>query len=58
MPLPGIDTEKVRLPSFRAYAILNDSMREGPPIVMDALQSYDGRAISWSRRGGVVVIVG
>lgn len=49
------DTRDVRPPNSRAYAILNDSERDVPPIVVDALQSYDVRAIPWSRRGDVVV---
>ncbi len=48
------DTREVRPPNSRAYAILNDNEREVPPIVVDALQSYDVKAIPWSRRGDVV----
>lgn len=48
------DTREVRPPNSRAFAILNDSEREVPPIVVDALQSYDVRAVSWSKRGDVV----
>jgi Domain of unknown function DUF1829/Domain of unknown function DUF1828 len=48
------DTREVRPPNSRAYAILNDSEREVPPIVVDALQSYDVRAIPWSKREAVV----
>lgn len=48
------DTRDVRPPNSRVYAILNDSEREVPPIVVDALQSYDVKAISWSKRGNVV----
>jgi hypothetical protein len=48
------DTRDVRPPNSRAYAILNDSEREVPPIVVDALQSYDVRAIPWSKREDVV----
>jgi hypothetical protein len=48
------DTREVRPPNSRAYAILNDSEREVPPIVIDALQSYDVKAIPWSKREAVV----
>jgi hypothetical protein len=48
------DTREVRPPNSRAYAILNDSEREVPPIVIDALQSYDVKAITWSKREDVV----
>lgn len=48
------DTKEVRPPNSRAYAILNDSEREIPPIVIDALQSYDVKAIPWSKRNAVV----
>ncbi len=48
------DTREVRAPDSRAYAILNDSERDVPPTVMDALQSYDVRSIPWSRREAVV----
>jgi len=44
----------VRAPESRAYAILNDSERDVPPTVMDALQSYDVRSIPWSKREAVV----
>ncbi len=47
------DTREVRPPNSRAYAILNDSEREVPPIVIDALQSYDVKAIPWSKREAV-----
>jgi hypothetical protein len=48
------DTREVRPPNSRAYAILNDSEREVPPIVIDALQSYDVKVIPWSKREDVV----
>ena len=48
------DTRVVRAPESRAYAILNDSERDVPPTVMDALQSYDVRSIPWSKREAVV----
>jgi hypothetical protein len=48
------DTREVRAPESRAYAILNDSERDVPPTVMDALQSYDVRSIPWSKREAVV----
>lgn len=48
------DTKEVWPPNSRAYAILNDSEREVPPIVIDALQSYDVKAIPWSKREDVV----
>ncbi|VVB63294.1 Uncharacterised protein [uncultured archaeon] len=48
------DTRDVRPPNSRAYAILNDSERDVPPTVIDALQSYDVRSIPWSKREAVV----
>ncbi len=48
------DTREVRPPNSRAYAILNDSEREVPTTVVDALQSYDVRVIPWSKRRDVV----
>ncbi len=48
------DTREVRPPNSRAYAILNDLEREVPTTVVDALQSYDVRAIPWSKRVDVV----
>lgn len=44
------DTRDVRPLDCRAYAILNDSEREVPPTVMEALRSYDVQPIPWSRR--------
>jgi len=51
------DTREVRAPDSRAYAILNDSERDVPPTVMDALQSYDVRPIPWSKREAVVEVL-
>jgi len=48
------DTKEVRSPESRAYTILNDSERDFPPTVMDALQRYEVRAIPWSKRNEVV----
>jgi hypothetical protein len=47
------DTRDVRAPNSQAYAILNDSEREVPPTVMDALRSYDVQPIPWSKRNEV-----
>ena len=44
------DTRDVRPLDCRAYAILNDSEREVPPTVMEALRSYDVQPIPWSGR--------
>jgi len=48
------DTREVRSPQSRAYTILNDSERDIPLTVMDALQSYEVRPIAWSKRDSVV----
>lgn len=48
------DTREVRSPQSRAYTILNDSERDIPLTVMDALQSYEVRPIAWSKRDFVV----
>jgi hypothetical protein len=48
------DTKEVRSPESRAYTILNDSERDIPLTVMDALQSYEVRPIPWSKRDFVV----
>lgn len=45
-----IDTKEVRSPDSRAYALLNDSEQVVSPTVVDALRSYDVRAVSWSQR--------
>jgi hypothetical protein len=44
------DTKDVRPLESRAYAILNDSEREAPPPVLDALRSYEVNPISWRGR--------
>ncbi|MDD1750906.1 MAG: DUF1829 domain-containing protein [Methanothrix sp.] len=48
------DTREVRSPESKAYTILNDTERDVPPTVMDALQSYEVRPIPWSKREMVV----
>ena len=48
--LAWLDTRDVRPLESRAYAILNDSDRDVPTSVLEALQSYDVRAVPWSRR--------
>jgi len=48
-----IDTKEVRSPDSKAYAILNDTEQLVSMAVTDALQSYDVKAIPWSRREDV-----
>jgi hypothetical protein len=48
-----IDTRDVRPPESRAYAFLNDSDKEIPANVVDALKSYQVRPILWSERDDV-----
>lgn len=45
-----IDTKDVRPPDARAYVLLNDTDGHVQPAVLDALASYDVRAIPWSLR--------
>lgn len=45
-----IDTQGVRAPQSRAYAILNDASHQIPANVEEALRKYDVRPISWSKR--------
>jgi hypothetical protein len=44
------DTKEVRASDSRAYAVLNDSEHPISPSVIDALRSYEIRAIPWSHR--------
>lgn len=48
--LAWIDTKDVRPPESRAYALLNDSEHSVVQGVVDALRSYEVKAIPWSRR--------
>lgn len=48
--LAWIDTKEVRPPDSRAFALLNDSEEPVSSAVTDALQNYDVRPISWTRR--------
>jgi len=45
-----IDTREVRPPDSMAYAILNDSEKEVPVTILDAMRSYDVNPVLWSRR--------
>lgn len=49
-----LDTREIRAPDSRAYAILNDSEKDVPPAVVDALQNYEVKPVLWSRRGAVL----
>ena len=51
--LSWIDTKEVRIQESHAYALVNDSEREVPSPVMDALRSYDVRPVAWSQRENV-----
>lgn len=51
--LSWIDTKDVRSPGSRAYALLNDAEQSVSQTVVDALQSYDVRPVSWSQREAV-----
>ena len=51
--LSWIDTKEVRTQGSHAYALVNDSEREVPSPVMDALRSYDVRPVAWSQRENV-----
>ena len=48
--LAWIDTKDVRPPESRAYALLNDSEHSVVQGVVDALRSYEVKAIPWSQR--------
>lgn len=51
--LAWIDTKEVRPPESRAYALLNDSEQPVPQGVIDALRSYEVKAVPWSQRESV-----
>jgi hypothetical protein len=51
--LSWIDTKEVRSSDSRAYALLNDSEQAVSSGVLDALRSYDVRAVPWSLRESV-----
>ncbi|MHB1224162.1 MAG: DUF1829 domain-containing protein [Gemmatimonadaceae bacterium] len=48
-----VDTKEVRAPDSRAYAFLNDGEHVVSSSVLDALRSYDVRAVQWTRRDEV-----
>ncbi len=48
-----LDTKGVRPVNSRAYAILNDSEREVPVPVLDALRNYDVKPALWSKRASI-----
>lgn len=48
-----VDTKEVRAPESRFYALLNDSDRPPSPDVIEALENYDVRPVSWSERESV-----
>jgi hypothetical protein len=48
------DTQKVRSPESKAYAVLNDVERIPSGEVLDALRNYQIRPVLWSARGEVV----
>lgn len=50
MAFSWIDTRHARSPGSLAYAIVNDSDRQVPESVMDAIKSYEMRPIPWSKR--------
>ncbi len=45
------DTKVIRNSDTRAYAIINDSDRDVPTGVIDALQNYDIKTVLWRERG-------
>ena len=47
-----IDTRDARAPGSLAHAIVNDSDRQVPESVMDAMRGYEIRPIPWSERDG------
>jgi hypothetical protein len=51
--LSWIDTKEVRSSESRAYVLLNDADQRVPQAVVDALQSYNVRPVSWSERENV-----
>ncbi|MDH7597945.1 MAG: DUF1829 domain-containing protein [Methanothrix sp.] len=48
------DTRDARDRDSKAYALLDDSEREIPPNVTDALQNYEVKPVLWSNRNTVV----
>jgi len=49
-----IDIKEARPPDSKAYAILNDSERPVPGNVLDALNNYGVKTVSWNNREAVV----
>jgi hypothetical protein len=49
-----LDIKDMRSTDSKAFAILNDSERDVPPSVMEALESYEVKPVAWSRREVVV----
>lgn len=48
--LSWIDTKEVRPPDSKIFALLNDSEQPVSSSILDALQNYDVRPITWSKR--------
>lgn len=48
-----IDTKEVRPLESQAYAFLNDTDHPAPPMVVDALRSYDLHPVLWTKREDV-----
>lgn len=48
-----IDTKEVRPLQSQAYAFLNDTDHPPPPMVVDALRSYDLHPVLWTKREDV-----
>ena len=51
--LRWLDTQVVRTPNSKAFALLNDIEHEVSSGVIDALSNYKIRPVPWSRRGEV-----
>ncbi len=49
-----IDIKEARPPDSKAYAIQNDSERPVPGNVLDALNNYGVKTVSWNNREAVV----
>lgn len=52
--LSWLDTKEVRPPDSRFYAVLNDTDRQVPSGIIDALRSQEARTLPWSQREGVM----
>lgn len=49
-----LDTKEARPDHSKAYAIINDTDKNVPPGILDALSSYDMKGVPWSQRESVV----